>query len=115
MAVDTVVKPGSTKAFPTADVEAKLRELLLEDVVADAELKGTKIPTGKAGQFAAAVQLDSLRVVDLLCGIESLVGIELQDSLVKAGGYKSINEAVGHLMPRIESAWQKHGNKGDQK
>jgi acyl carrier protein len=115
MAVDTIVKPGTTKAFPGAEVEAKLRDLLLEAVTSDAELKEIALPADKPGKFAAAVHLDSLGVVDLLCGIEPVVGFDLKDSLVKAGGYKSINEAVEHLMPRIEQAWLKKENKGDKK
>jgi hypothetical protein len=49
-------------------------------------------------------------VVDLLCGLDPIVGFPLKDSLVKAGGYKSVNQAVEHLMPRIEKAWLKNGS-----
>ena len=115
MAVDTIVKPATTKAFPGADVEAKLRDLLLEAVTSDAQLKGVALPADKPGKFAAGIHLDSLGVVDLLCGLEPVVGFELKDSLVKAGGYKSINDAVEHLMPRIEKAWTKNGSAGGKK
>jgi hypothetical protein len=115
MAVDTIVKPATNKAFPSADVEAKLRDLLLEAVEATAQLKGVALPADKPGKCATSVRLDSLGVVDLLCGLEPVVGFELKESLVKAGGYKSINDAVGHLMPRLEKAWTKHGSTGDKK
>ena len=41
--------------------------------------------------------------------------LDVGTSIVKAGGYKSINDAVGHLMPRIETAWTKHGSAGGKK
>jgi hypothetical protein len=115
MAVDTIVKPAPSKAFPKADVEAKLRDMLLGAVSADAALKGIALPADKPGKYAASIRLDSLGVVDLICGLEPTVGFELKESLVKAGGYKSINDAVEHLMPCIESAWVKHGTAGGKK
>ena len=115
MAVDTIVKTAATKAFPGTDVEAKLCDLLLEAVTSDAQPKGVALPADKPGKFAAGIHLDSLGVVDLLCGLEPAVGFELKDSLVKAGGYKSINDAVEHLMPCIERAWIKNGSVGGKK
>jgi acyl carrier protein len=115
MAVETIVEPATTKPFPTVDVEAKLRDLLLDGVMADAELKGIALPADKPGKFSASIRLDSLGVVDLLCGLEPVVGFELKENLVKAGGYKSINDAVEHLMPRIEKAWTKNGITGGKK
>ena len=115
MAVATITKPGSTVAFPAAAVEAKLRGALLESVKSTAALHGITLPATTAGQYAASVHLDSLGVVDLLCDAEPIVGVQLKDSIVKSGGYHSINEAISHVMPRIESAWQKHASKGAKK
>ena len=68
MVVDTIVKSATTKAFPGADVEAKkLRDLLLDAVTTDAQLKGIAFPADKPGKYAASIRLDSLGVVDLLC------------------------------------------------
>jgi hypothetical protein len=115
MAVETIAKPSSTTAFPKAEVEARLREVLLNAALAEASLKGFELPSNPPGQAAAAVRLDSLEVVELLCDIEPIVGFELKDSLVRAGGYNSINQATEHLMPRIEMAWVKHASKGAKK
>ena len=57
--------------------------------------------------MAMSVPLDSLSVVDTLCAIEPVVGFELRESLVRTGGYNSIDEALGHLLPRIEKVWVK--------
>jgi len=78
-------------------------------------MKGIKLPADVAAQAAASVRLDSLDVVSLLCDVEPIVGFELKDHLVRAGGYSSVNQAMDHLMPRIEKAWEKHGNKGGKK
>jgi len=112
MTSETITKPARTgAAFPKAEVQAKLRELLLAAAQADAALKGITLPTDAAGRLSASVPLDSLEVVSLLCEIEPIVNFELKDSLVRSGGYSSIHQAMEHLMPRIEKAWQKHGSK----
>jgi hypothetical protein len=116
MEVATVTaKPGQTTAFPVSAVEANLRAALLEAVNSTVALHGIALPAATTDQYAAAVHIDSLVVVDLLCGVEPIVGFELNDSIVKPGGYKSIDEAIGHVMPRIESAWHKHAKKGAKK
>jgi hypothetical protein len=103
--------PGTGTAFPKAEVQAKLNELLLAAAQSDAALKGITLPSDAAEQISASVQLDSLEVVSLLCEIEPILNFELKDSLVRSGGYASIQQAMEHLMPRIEKAWQKHGSK----
>jgi hypothetical protein len=115
MTVATITKPSTTASFPAAAVEAKLRGALLDSVKSIAAMHGIALPATTAGQYATSVDLDSLCVVDLLCEVEPIVGFELKDSIVKSGGYHSVNEAISHVMPRIESAWQKHANKGAKK
>jgi acyl carrier protein len=115
MAIDTITKPETTTTFPKVAVEAKLRDALLESAKSDALLKEIALPADPVGQAAATVRLDSLDVVSLLCEIEPIVGFELKDHLVRAGGYNSVNQAMDHLMPRIETAWEKNGNKGGKK
>jgi hypothetical protein len=112
MSIDTITKPNAKIAFPKAEVEGKLQEVLLESARSYASLRGIQFPVESAGQAAASAHLDSLDVVSLLCDVEPILGFELKDSLVRAGGYNSVNQAIGHLMPRIETAWEKNGNKG---
>jgi hypothetical protein len=110
MAVDTIAR-SHTKVFPKTAVEAKLSAVLLDAAQSDATMNGTTLPTDIPGKCAASIRLDSLDVVALLCEIEPIVDFELKDHLVRAGGYNSVNEAMGHLMPRIEKAWDKNGKK----
>jgi hypothetical protein len=113
MATDTISMPETvTTAFPKAAVETKLCGALLDAAQSDATLKGVTLPADVAGKRAAAVQLDSLNVVSLLCELEEIVKFKLKDSLVRAGGYTSVNQAMDHLMPRIEKAWNKNGSRG---
>jgi hypothetical protein len=115
MVVETVADPGRTMAFPGASVEAKLRSALLGSMKSTASLHGISLPSTTPEQYTASAHLDSLEVVNLLCEIEPIVGFELKDNLVKVGGYHSIGEAIVHLMPRIEAAWQKRQSKGGKK
>jgi len=116
MPIDTVMKLGSNfTAFPKEGVEAKLKKVLLGAAQSDAALKGIPFPADLAEQASASVRLDSLEVVSLLCDVEPIVGFELKDSLVRSGGYSSVNQAMDHLMPRIERAWEKSGSKGAKK
>jgi hypothetical protein len=56
--------------------------------------------------------VDSLVVVSILCMVEPIVGFELPDGVVRAGGYSSVESALAHLLPRIEAQWiKKKGGK----
>jgi hypothetical protein len=116
MTVITTTKPVVTApAFPKATIEAKLKEVLLEAAQSEVALKGVTLPADTAGQAASPVRLDSLDVVSLLCEIEPIMKFELKDSLVRTGGYASVNQAIEHLMPRLEKAWEKNSSKGAKK
>jgi hypothetical protein len=115
MSVATLTKPGSTLVFPAAAVEARLRAALLKWVDSTGAMHGITLPTTTAGKYAAYIHLDSLGVVDLLCDVEPIVGFDLKDSIVRSGGYHSIDQAIGHVLPRIEAAWQRHSTKGVKK
>ena len=102
----TIAPPAPTiTAFPKGDVIKALVDELLEVARTEAQLRGMALPQDQAG--AMSVPLDSLSVVDTLCAIEPVVGFELRESLVRTGGYNSIDEALGHLLPRIEKVWVK--------
>jgi hypothetical protein len=107
--------PSSSAAiapFPTAPVEACLRDELVETVKAEAAIKGATLPTAPAQIAQTPYQVDSLVVVSILCAVEPIVGFELPESVVRAGGYASVESALKHLLPRIEKLWIKR--KGDK-
>jgi hypothetical protein len=88
-------------------IEAGLRGELIEAVKIEASVRGLALPSVPTQIAKAAVHLDSLVVVSILCAIEPIVGFELPESVVRAGGYASVENALGHLLPRIEAEWTK--------
>ena len=115
MNIGTISKAKTGTAFPWKDVEARLRASLADLVKSNAEFHEIKLPSALPDLYAAGTQIDSLDVVDILCEVDKILGFKLNDSIVKAGGYESINQAIEHVMPRIQSAWQKHESKGSKK
>jgi len=98
--------------FPKNDVIRALIDELIDVARTEAQLRGITLPQDEAGIRSAPVPLDSLSVVDTLCAVETVVGFELRDNIVRTGGYVSIDEALGHLVPRIERVWiKKKGGK----
>jgi hypothetical protein len=107
MSVAVAAKPKISAAFPAADVEACLREELSEAARIEASLRGLAMPESPVAAASMVIQIDSLVVVELLCALEPVLGFDLPEGVVRAGGYNSINQAVSHLMPRIEREWIK--------
>ncbi len=98
--------------FPKTKVAATLLAELLYVAKAEAQVRGIALPTEEPKIIQAPIPMDSLSVVDTLCTLETVVGFELRDSIVRTGGYNSIEAAMEHLIPRIERAWvHKKGSK----
>lgn len=111
MATIAPTKPV-TVAFPKNDVIAALVAELIEVAKAEAQVRGIALPPDNAKIITAAVPMDSLSVVDTLCALEPVVGFELRESIVRTGGYSSIEAALDHLVPKIERVWvRKKGSK----
>ena len=110
MATATLAPLGSSSAiapFPSGAVEADLRSELIEVVKAEAAIKGMTLPAVPVAIGSTPFQIDSLVVVSILCVVEPLLGVELPDSVVRTGGYGSVDEALAQLLPRIEAFWKK--------
>ncbi len=108
MATTTLAPPPVKIApFPLAAVEAKLRDELVEAVKIEASIRGMTLPAAPADIAKASVHVDSLVVVSILCAVEPIVGFELSESVVRAGGYTSVDSALGQLLPRLEKEWTK--------
>ena len=99
--------PVKIAPFPLAAVEAKLRDELVEAVKIEALIRGLALPAAPADIAKASVHVDSLVVVSILCAVEPIVGFELPESVVRAGGYTSVDSALGQLLPRLEKEWTK--------
>jgi hypothetical protein len=106
MAITAPFAPAIT-AFPKSAVIKALIDELLDVARIEAQLRGIMLPQDEAGIRNAPVPLDSLSIVDTLCTVEAVIGFELRDNIVQTGGYVSVEEALGHLVPLIERAWMK--------
>lgn len=73
-----------------------------------AVLHGGPAATSAGGTIGPQPSLDSLVIVELLLELETQVPFELPESLVRAGGYDSVDEVVQHLMPKLQKRWSEH-------
>lgn len=96
-----------TAPFPLRAVEAQLTDELIEAVRIEASIRGMALPADPAQISKSPVHVDLLVVVSILCSVEPIVGFELPDSVVRAGGYTCVESALGHLLPRLENEWMK--------
>jgi hypothetical protein len=101
------VSPVKTAPFPKAAVEACLHGQLIEAIEAEAGIRGIALASAPGDIAKTSFQVDSLVVVSILCTVEPIVGFELPDSVVRAGGYVSVQSSLAHLLPRIEAQWIK--------
>ena len=108
LSLTTKTEQTSADTFQAAAIEAALRDALISNVQDQATLYGVQLPDSLSDVSKQSVSIDSLIVVEILCAVEPLVGSELPQKLVKEGGYASVDQAVGNLMPKIEKVWQKN-------
>lgn len=110
MAAATLAPPVAVPViapFPSAAVEANLRSELTEAVKAEASINGVVLPPTSGAIGSTPFQIDSLVVVSILCTVEPILGIELPESVVRTGGYGSVDQALSQLLPKIEAYWKK--------
>lgn len=99
--------PSATTSFPMEVIETKLRDELIEAVKIEASIKGVPLPDMPAEIAKAAVHVDSLVALSILCTVEPIIGFELPDSMVRTGGYVSVERALEHLLLNLNKEWEK--------
>jgi hypothetical protein len=102
----TSAKPKTQAAFPTQALETAIREFLTEEGAMQAVLHGKSAQV--VGGIGPQPVIDSLVVVEILLELETQVPFDLPESLVRAGGYDSVDEVVQHLIPQVEKRWIKY-------
>jgi acyl carrier protein len=50
-------------------------------------------------------EIDSLVVVEVICAIEELLGIEIPPTFSPGGGYDSAESCINDLMSQVKAAW----------
>lgn len=105
----TTAETETIPAFPAAEIEASIREYLADEGETQAVLRGGGASTGgSGGSVGPQPVIDSLVVVSVLCEVEPKVPFKLPDSLVRAGGYESVDAVIQHIMPKLLKRWRKH-------
>ena len=112
MATIALPGPKTIPTYPAADVAAVLRHELLAAIRRRFRRKGTPLPKKDDEVVIMTIEIDSLTVVELLSSLDDVLPFEVTESVVKAGGYNSIEAAVRHVTGRVESKWNKHHGGG---
>lgn len=110
----TIAVPGAKTipAYPAVDVAAVLRNELLGAIRRLFRRKGTALPKTDDEVVIMTIEIDSLTVVELLSSLDDILPFEVTESVVKAGGYHSIEAAVKHVTGRIETKWNRYHGGG---
>jgi hypothetical protein len=100
--------PSAFAAYPANAVATVLTEELLRCVRARYRRKGQPLKQAENEVLILAIDIDSLTVVELLSSLDEILPFKVTECVVKAGGYKSIDAAVKHVVERVESKWKQH-------
>ena len=92
-----IKKQPAKKVFPRQEVESCLRDCLAEEAENQTTLG---IPHDPFGPI-----IDSLVVVEILAAADTILGSVIPETVVKHGGYKTVDEALADLLPKIERHW----------
>jgi hypothetical protein len=94
--------------YPATAVAAVMQEELLRAVRARFRRKGQPLPPADNEVVVLAIEIDSLTVVELLSNLDDILPFKVTESVVRAGGYGSIEAAVKHVVGRVETNWKKY-------
>src|SRR5947209_4999215 len=95
-------------AYPAAGVASLMRDELLTAVRSTYRRKGLPLPADDASLVIKPVEIDSQLVVETLQVLDDILPFKVTESVVKAGGYSSIEAAVAHVTGGVEKKWTKH-------
>jgi len=111
VSVETTGK-AKTSTFPQHELGALLQKELMEAAQVEADMNGFTLPEESSVAMVAPIPMDSLVIVDLLCSVVDVLGFQPKPATVRTGGYDSMQDALDHLMPRLEKQWQKEQGGG---
>ena len=112
MASTTAPIIQTVPSYRATAVAAVMQEKLLRAVRSRFRRKGQPLPIADDEVVILTVEIDSLTVVELLSNLDDILPFKVTESVVKAGGYGSIEAAVKHVVSRVESKWNKYHKGG---
>jgi len=92
-------------SFPARQIERCIRDLLMDQQGSQSILRTVS---------ACEPEIDSLVVVEVICAIEEIVGVNLPSSFCPRGGYEDVEACVAGLMAETRAAWVKNIVKEEQ-
>ncbi|WOH63696.1 acyl carrier protein [Bradyrhizobium sp. BWA-3-5] len=104
----TTVSSAQVAAFPAAQVEACIRNVLA-DQAADQAILRPHPPTTTPGIVPGASwepEVDSLVAVEIICVVEEILGLKLPATFSPRGGYDTAEACVNDLMSQAQVAWE---------
>jgi acyl carrier protein len=100
----TMLNESRSAVFPAAQVEACIREALADQAADQAVLR-----PGRAAQSGAPrswePEIDSLVIIEVMCAVEQLLGIDLPAMCSPKGGYDSSEACINNLVSEARAAW----------
>lgn len=108
----TVALKPSRSGFPKAAVRAALKEELVKGLRAEAQRNNRTLPSSDDDLAKLEQDIDSLFVVEILCVLDTVLPFQVDESVVRKGGYRSVNAALAHLAVTVEAAWTEWSAKG---
>lgn len=109
--MDAIAAPSAKilpPPYPAASVAAVVQKELLRAVRSRFRRKGQSLPKSDEEVIVLGVEIDSLTVVEMLSNLDDILPFKVTESVVKAGGYGSIEASVKDVLNRIETVWNKH-------
>jgi len=88
----------------------ELREWWDEEVIGEDDPFANPKPI-EGTIFDIQPAVDSLGVVKQLITIEKHVGFEVSPSIIKRGGYRTFDEMISHLIPRVRALHEQYQKK----
>src|SRR5262245_48591511 len=104
MATATLESLGAV--FPAAEVEACIRDALADQAGAQAVLRPSRATTATpVAPRSWEPEIDSLVVVEVICAVEELLGIEIPATFSPKGGYDGVDACINDLVSEAKAAW----------
>jgi acyl carrier protein len=100
----TLLNDSRSVVFPSSEVEACIRDALAHQAADQAVLRPDRMAQSGSSR-SWEPEIDSLVVVEVICAVEEVLGIELPATFSPKGGYDSVEACVNDLLSEAKAAW----------
>jgi hypothetical protein len=101
--IATATKPPGTETFPERELKDAIGKWWDEETS-----KRLRDPFSATGTlYDVLTEVDSFSAVNVLLVIDSILGFEPPESVIKPGGYRDRKEMIDHLLPTLRNLFIK--------